>query len=39
MNVLAMMRKEFNVDPDRTFLMGHSMADIFSFFAANPRTR
>src|SRR6188768_3662232 len=25
MNVLAMMRKEFNVDPDRTYLVGHSM--------------
>jgi len=25
MNVLAMMQKEFNVDPDRIYLMGHSM--------------
>jgi predicted esterase len=25
LNVLAMMRKEFNVDDDRTYLMGHSM--------------
>ena len=24
-NVLDMMRKEFNVDPNRTYLMGHSM--------------
>jgi predicted esterase len=25
MNVLDLMRKEFNVDPNRTYLMGHSM--------------
>ena len=25
MNVLAMMQEEFNVDPDRIYLMGHSM--------------
>jgi poly(3-hydroxybutyrate) depolymerase len=25
MNVFAMVREEFNVDPDRTYLMGHSM--------------
>src|SRR5262245_38031389 len=25
MNVLEMIRKEFNVDPSRTYLMGHSM--------------
>ena len=25
MNVLAMMQKELNVDPDRIYLMGHSM--------------
>src|SRR5579859_3791515 len=25
MNVLDIVRKEFNVDPDRTYLMGHSM--------------
>jgi predicted peptidase len=25
MNVLALVRKEYNVDPDRTYLMGHSM--------------
>jgi predicted peptidase len=25
MNVLDMIRKEFNVDPNRTYLMGHSM--------------
>ena len=25
LNVLDMMRKEFNVDPDRTYLLGHSM--------------
>ena len=25
MNVLGLVRKEFNIDPDRTYLMGHSM--------------
>jgi poly(3-hydroxybutyrate) depolymerase len=32
MNVLAMMRREFNVDPDRTYLMGHSMGGAGSLF-------
>jgi poly(3-hydroxybutyrate) depolymerase len=32
MNVLAMMRKEFNVDPDRTYLMGHSMGGAGALF-------
>jgi predicted esterase len=32
MNVLEMMRKEFNVDPDRTFLMGHSMGGAGTLF-------
>ena len=32
MNVLAMMRKEFNVDPDRTYLVGHSMGGAGSLF-------
>ncbi|HEX4998766.1 MAG TPA: alpha/beta hydrolase-fold protein [Terriglobia bacterium] len=25
LNVLALVRKDYNIDPDRTFLMGHSM--------------
>lgn len=32
MNVLAMMREEFNVDPDRTYLMGHSMGGAGTLF-------
>ena len=31
MNVLAMIREEFNVDPDRTYLMGHSMGGAGTF--------
>lgn len=31
-NVLEMMRKEFNVDPDRTYLMGHSMGGAGTLF-------
>lgn len=32
MNVLAMARSEFNVDPDRTYLMGHSMGGAGALF-------
>lgn len=32
MNVLEMMRKELNVDPDRTYLMGHSMGGAGTLF-------
>jgi len=32
MNVLAMIRKEFNVDPNRTYLMGHSMGGAGSIY-------
>jgi poly(3-hydroxybutyrate) depolymerase len=32
MNVLAMMRKEFNVDDNRTYLMGHSMGGAGTYF-------
>ena len=32
MNVLAMMRKEFNVDENRTYLMGHSMGGAGTYF-------
>jgi predicted esterase len=31
MNVLAMIREEFNVDDDRTYLMGHSMGGAGTF--------
>jgi poly(3-hydroxybutyrate) depolymerase len=32
MNVLDMIRKEFNVDPNRTYLMGHSMGGAGSIY-------
>jgi predicted esterase len=32
MNVLELMRKEFNVDPNRTYLMGHSMGGAGSLY-------
>jgi pimeloyl-ACP methyl ester carboxylesterase len=32
LNVLAMLREEFNVDDDRTYLMGHSMGGAGTFF-------
>ena len=32
MNVLAMIRKEFNVDENRTYLMGHSMGGAGSIY-------
>lgn len=32
LNVLEMMRKEFNGDPNRTYLMGHSMGGAGTFF-------
>jgi poly(3-hydroxybutyrate) depolymerase len=32
MNVLALVRKEFNVDPQRTYLMGHSMGGAGALF-------
>jgi predicted peptidase len=31
MNVLALVRREYNVDPDRTFLMGHSMGGMGTY--------
>jgi len=34
-NVLDMMRKEFNVDPNRTYLMGHSMGGAGTLFLAS----
>lgn len=35
MNVLAMMRKEFNVDPKRIYLTGHSMGGAGTLFLAS----
>jgi predicted peptidase len=32
LNVLAMMKKEFNVDERRTYLMGHSMGGAGTLF-------
>ena len=32
MNVLDMIRKEFNVDENRTYLMGHSMGGAGSIY-------
>lgn len=32
MNVLDIVRREFNVDPDRTYLMGHSMGGAGALF-------
>jgi predicted peptidase len=32
LNVLAMMRKEFNVDENRTYLMAHSMGGAGTYF-------
>jgi predicted peptidase len=34
MNVLAMMRKEFNIDPKRIYLTGHSMGGAGTLFLA-----
>ena len=31
MNVLALVRREYNVDPGRTFLMGHSMGGMGTY--------
>jgi predicted peptidase len=35
MNVVGMMRKEFNVDEDRIYLMGHSMGASGVYYLAN----
>jgi pimeloyl-ACP methyl ester carboxylesterase len=39
MNVLAMMRKEFNVDDNRTYLMGHSMGGAGTFFLGSKHAK
>jgi poly(3-hydroxybutyrate) depolymerase len=39
MNVLAMMRKEFNVDETRTYLMGHSMGGAGTYFLGSKHAK
>jgi poly(3-hydroxybutyrate) depolymerase len=39
MNVLSMMRKEFNVDDDRTYLMGHSMGGAGTYFLGSKHAK
>jgi predicted esterase len=39
MNVLEMMRKEFNVDENRTYLMGHSMGGAGTFFLGSKHAK
>jgi predicted peptidase len=39
MNVLAMMRKEFNVDDSRTYLMGHSMGGAGTYFLGSKHAK
>jgi poly(3-hydroxybutyrate) depolymerase len=39
LNVLAMMRKEFNVDENRTYLMGHSMGGAGTYFLGSKHAK
>jgi pimeloyl-ACP methyl ester carboxylesterase len=39
MNVLAMMRKEFNVDDSRTYLIGHSMGGAGTLFLGSKHAK
>jgi predicted esterase len=39
MNVLAMMRKEFNVDDNRTYLIGHSMGGAGTYFLGSKHAK
>ena len=39
LNVLAMMRKEFNVDPKRIYLTGHSMGGAGTLFLASKHAK
>jgi poly(3-hydroxybutyrate) depolymerase len=39
MNVLAIMRQEFNVDENRTFLMGHSMGGAGTYFLGSKHAK
>ena len=39
MNVLARMRKEFNVDPQRIYLTGHSMGGAGTLFLASKHAK
>src|SRR5262249_5735500 len=38
-NVLAAMRKEFNVDDNRTYLMGHSMGGAGTYFLGSKHSK
>jgi poly(3-hydroxybutyrate) depolymerase len=39
LNVLAMMRKEFSVDENRTYLMGHSMGGAGTYFLGSKHAK
>jgi poly(3-hydroxybutyrate) depolymerase len=39
LNVLAMMRKEFNIDERRTYLMGHSMGGAGAYFLGSKHAK
>jgi poly(3-hydroxybutyrate) depolymerase len=39
LNVLAMIRKEFTIDDNRTYLMGHSMGGAGTFFLGSKHVR
>jgi poly(3-hydroxybutyrate) depolymerase len=39
LNVLAVMRKEFNVDENRTYLMGHSMGGAGTYFLGSKHAK
>jgi predicted peptidase len=39
LNVLAMMRKEFNIDDSRTYLMGHSMGGAGTYFLGSKHAK
>ena len=39
MNVLAIMRKEFNVDDNRTYLIGHSMGGAGTYFLGSKHAK
>jgi dipeptidyl aminopeptidase/acylaminoacyl peptidase len=39
LNVLAMMRKEFNIDDNRTYLMGHSMGGAGTYFLGSKHAK
>jgi poly(3-hydroxybutyrate) depolymerase len=39
LNILAMMRKEFNIDDKRTYLMGHSMGGAGTYFLGSKHAK